>query len=187
MKLVAVSVALAACSATPAPPPNSVEGGEPLVIADSVWTVAPLAMSDPTGQAAFVVMSTEANLCDRARSNTVLPGEKTVTIELTDIAGASATAPSAPGDYTVPIESVLDPKTAWLGTSSYDARCAPTGTGDARWGTITIASVDTDTITGSFDVYISIGNTGDVTGTFTPQYCPDLANALHGAIPACQP
>jgi len=176
---------LAAC-ATHSAPDSLTVGGQSLAIVQAVWVVAPLPPFGYTGQAVFVVMSTEADLCDRVGSNAVRPGEKTVTLEMVDIAGKSMSAPSAPGSYTVPIESYWAPKTAWLSTSSFDAQCKHTGTGAARAGTVTVAAITDNDITGSFDVSFDIGG-ADVSGTFAPQYCPGLANALHSTLPACQP
>src|SRR2546422_285625 len=79
-------------------------GGQSLAIVQAVWVVAPLPPVGYTGQAVFVVMSTEPDLCARVGANTVRPGEKTVTLEMVDIAGRSMSAPSTPGSYTVPIE-----------------------------------------------------------------------------------
>jgi hypothetical protein len=161
-------------------------GDQSLTIAQAVWVVAPQTAVGYTGQAAFVVMSTETDLCDRVGSNTVRPGEKTVTLEMVDIAGTSMSAPSASGSYTVPIESYWAPKTAWLSTSSFDAQCTHTGTGAARSGTVTVAAIAGNDIAGSFDVSLDLGGGADVSGTFAPQYCPGLENALHSTLPACQ-
>ena len=188
MRLVAtVSIALAACGTTARNSVDGTVGGQSLAIAEAVWTVAPVNMSSGTGNAASVLMSTEPNLCDRVGSNTVVVGEKTVSFSMVDITGMAMTAPSGPGSYTVPIESTLAPKTAWLGTDSYDAHCAHTGAGAARSGTVTVASFDSNAITGSFDVAIDTVGGSAVTGTFAPQYCPGLENALHDTLPSCQP
>src|SRR5262245_53285948 len=103
--------ALAACTTTTPPSIN----GQP--VADTVWTVAATSVKPgSTGQGAFVVMSTRPGLCDRAASNTALPSETTISITVVDIAGLVAgdpgahltpTAPSGPGEYTVPLESEL--------------------------------------------------------------------------------
>jgi hypothetical protein len=162
--------------------------GKSLVIAEAIWTVAPFSQPGGwNGQAAYVLMSTETNLCDRAGANTVLPGEQMVGLTMVDIAGKSTAAPSAPGDYIVPVESYWAQKTAWLGANLYDTHCTHIGNGDVNSGTISIASIDATTITGSFDVYNSLAGGGDLTGTFAPQYCPGLENALNGTIPTCQP
>jgi hypothetical protein len=182
-------VVLGACAGSPSKPANSVDGkvgGQSLVIAEAAWTVAPANLGTPwTGQAAYVVMSTKTGLCDRASTNTVLPGEKTVTIEMVDITGMATSAPSDAGSYTVPLESFWAPKTAWLSTSSFDMYCAHIGTGDARGGTIDIEGIGANAFTGQFDVTIDIG--GEVTGTFAAQSCAGLANALTFTLPACQP
>src|SRR5258708_475269 len=103
MRLVAAAsvVGFAACAGSPSSSFDGMVGGQSLAIVEAVWAVAPPA-SLPigwTGQAAFVVMSTEPDLCDRVGSNTMLPDEKTVTLEMIDIAGTSTTAPSGPGSY----------------------------------------------------------------------------------------
>ena len=193
MKLVPMlsALALAACATSPRAP-NSVDGpglGKSLVIAEAVWWVAPFNTTEAQekGQAAYVLMSTEPNLCDRAVANTVIPGENFVGLSMIDIAGTVTSAPSAPGDYTVPIESYWAPKTAWLGSDTYDAQCTHTSGGFARSGTITISSVDASNFIGSFAVSISTAGAGDLSGTFTPQPCPGLANVPQGKLPACQP
>jgi hypothetical protein len=191
MKLVAAVsiVALAACGDSPSNSVGGTVGGTSLEIAEAVWAVAPPS-SQPigwTGQAAFVVMSTKPDLCDRVGSNTMLPDEKMLTLEMVDIAGTSTSAPNAPGSYTVPIESYWAPKTAWLWTTSVDAGCGLTGTGAARTGTVTVESIDASAFTGSFDVYIDLAGGGDVTGTFASQNCPGLDNALRFAPPTCTP
>jgi hypothetical protein len=188
MRLVATVVALASCGTSSQNSVDGIVGGQSLAIAQAVWTVAPVSMrGEGTGNAAFVLMSTEPSLCDRAGSNTVIPGEKTVSLEIVDVAGTAMTAPAGSGSYIVPIESTLAPKTAWLGTDSYDAQCVHTGTGAARSGLVTVASVDSNAITGSFDVAIDTVGGAPVTGTFAPTYCPGLANALQDTLPACQP
>jgi hypothetical protein len=192
MRLLASVVMLAACGMSSSTTPSAtsfdgVVGGQSLPIAEAVWVVAPSSMPGGwTGQAAFVLMSTEPDLCNRATANTVIPGEQTVNFAMVDIAGTSTSPPAAPGSYIVPIESTLAPKTAWLSTSAFDAQCAHTGTGAARSGTVTTASIEGDAITGSFDVYFDLDGSGDITGTFAPQYCAGLENALHGTLPACQ-
>jgi hypothetical protein len=190
-RLAAVSAVTVAACGTTTSPSNSVEGtvgGQPLVIAEAVWTVAPTTVSPGwTGEAAFVVMSTKAGLCDRSASNTVLPGERTVTLEMIDIAGMSTTAPSAPGSYTVPIESYWAPKTGWLGTTSVDVSCRLSSPGAARAGSLTVTSIDAGVFAGSFDVNFDLNGTGQLTGTFAAQRCPGLEAAIQDTLPACQP
>jgi len=193
MRGIAVSlVALAGCAENATTPANSVHGqvggGRTITVTEAVWTVAPAEVGPGwSGQTAVVLMSSEPGLCDRVTANTVLPGEETVSISMVDLAQSAmvASAPSAPGDYLVPIESELAPKTAWLGTDSYDSQCTHAGTGGASSGTVTIETIGDTAFTGTFDVTIDIA--GELTGTFAATSCPGLVNALGGTLPACTP
>ena len=174
-------IALAACAGSGHTPPAA---DAPPGATEAVWTIAPPNnLPGWTGQAAFVMMSTAPGLCARASVNAVLPGEKLVTLEIADVAGSTASPPTGPGSYEVPIESFLAPKSAWMETASIDAHCTFTGTGGGRGGTVDITAIAGDTFTGSYDVRT---NGGSMTGSFTATRCPGLDAALQHELPSCQ-
>lgn len=132
-----------------------------------------------TSSNARIVLASTSNLCSDASASPPIDrkGQHFVTIELRDVNGATKTAPTAPGTYTIyPDTGSEPPKSASLTVGVLDDTCQPIDeqSGSGQSGTVTLTSVSGGVYTGSYDVVLNTG--GHITGTFQPTACPQLAN-----------
>jgi hypothetical protein len=136
-----------------------------------------------TSSSAWIAIATTANLCSDVSASPVIDrkNQRFITIQLSDVTGSMSTAPTAPGTYTIyPNTGSQPPKMALLTTGGFDGTCQMVDTDSAsgQSGSVTLTAVSAGTFTGTFDVTL---NTGDhITGSFTPEACPQLATAVAG-------
>lgn len=141
---------------------------------------------DDTSEARIVIASTP-NLCSDAAGSIDRKGQRSITIELRDVSGATKTAPTAPGSYTIYPNTGSEPaKSASLTVGALDDTCqlVDDDSASAQSGTVTLTSVAGGAFTGSFDVTLNTG--GHLAGTFAPTACPQLATALASADHVCR-
>ena len=177
----------AACTTRDAAPGPLPGGGGPLPggggapTGDTISASVILDDGGETSSVARIVIASTTGLCSDAGATPPIDRaqQKFITIELADVAGATTTTPTAAGTYAIyPNTGSRPAKSASFVTGSLDASCMTVDAADAsgQSGTVTLASVNGDAFSGSYDVVL---NTGDhVTGSFTPRACPALRTAV---------
>ncbi len=181
-------IAVTAC--TSSAPGGSPSGGNPggsgtgtFQPGDTISAV--VTMSDGAGGStseAWIVLASTSNLCaDESASPPIdRKDQKLVTIQLRDVSGATRTAPTAPGTYTIYPDSGSEPaRSASLLEATLDGTCQPIDADAAQGqsGTVTLTSVAGGVFAGSYDVVLNTG--GHVTGSFSPSACPQLSTAVN--------
>jgi hypothetical protein len=142
-----------------------------------------------TSSSARIVLASTSNLCGDATASPVIDRQhqRFVTIELRDVSGATKTAPTAPGTYTIyPNTGSEPPRSAYLTVGELDGTCQliDQESGSAQSGTVTLTSVTGGVFAGSYDVVL---NTGDrITGSFAPRACPQLATVTNADQHSCK-
>ncbi len=140
---------------------------------------ATVTSSDGAGDdasAARIVIASTTNLCGDAAGSIDRKGQHFILIELRDVAGATKTAPTAPGSYTIYPNTGSEPaKSASLTVGGLDDTCQLVDDADAsaQSGTVTLTSVTGGAFAGSFNVTLNTG--GSLAGSFAPTACPQLA------------
>jgi hypothetical protein len=134
-----------------------------------------------TTSEARILIGTTTTLCSDASASPPIDRKDTqfMTIALSDVTGAMRTAPAAPATYTIyPDSGSEPPKSASLVTGGFDTTCQPidADTAQGQSGTVTLTSVSGGAYAGSFDVVLNTG--GHVTGTFSPEACPQLGGGV---------
>jgi hypothetical protein len=153
---------------------------------------ASVAISDGNGgstSSAHVVVASTAALCADAGASPPIDrkSQRSITIDLTDVAGSAETTPTAPGTYTIyPNTGSRPAHSASLLADTLDASCQPldADAADGQSGTVTLTSITAGAFTGTFDVTLNSG--GHITGTFSPTACPALQTEANStATHAC--
>jgi hypothetical protein len=170
--------ALLACVAACTSSADGVSGSPPGGPVDTQATVSAVVTSSDTGDSeARIVISSTATVCADAGAMPPIDrkGSRFVTIELKDINGSTATAPTAPGTYTVyPNSGSQPPKEALVVTGGLDDTCQSVDADSAsgQSGTVVLTSASGGVFKGTYDVLL---NTGDhISGSFAPVACPAL-------------
>jgi len=154
---------------------------------------ASIAMSDGAGgttSTAQIDVASTGHLCSDASASPpiVRKGQRYVTLNLSDVAGAMRTAPAAPGTYTIyPNSGTEPPKSASLIAGAFDSNCQPndTDSAQAQAGSVTLTSITGGAFAGTFDVTLNTG--GHITGSFEPESCAQLATAVTSTVtPSCR-
>lgn len=133
-----------------------------------------------TSSVARITLASTSNLCADVSASPVIDrkGQHFVQIELRDVSGATRTAPTSPGVYTIYPNTGEEPaKAASLTVGVLDDECQVIDdmSASGQSGTVMLTSVSAGVYAGSYDVVL---NTGDhITGTFQPAACPQLASA----------
>ena len=170
---------VAACSSNSGGEVSGETPGGPIDLAESIS--ASVTISDGTGDSlssARIMLASTSGLCGDASASPPIDrkGQRFITIGLRDVAGATSTAPTAPGTYTIyPNTGSEPPKSASLDTGGFDDTCqlVDEDEASAQSGTVTLTAINAGAFSGTFDVTL---NTGDhLTGTFDPQPCAQLS------------
>ena len=136
----------------------------------------------------IIAMSTKRDLCSRIAENTVDSNEHFVFIEVADVDPATQTgiAPTSTGLYPIAPGSAAGP--AANVSVIIDGSDCTGPQEEAATGLVTIsyANASGGVYNGSFDVVM--GGSGDehVTGTFSPENCPELAVLETGGLTGSQ-
>ena len=150
-------------------------------LADSIS--ASVTTSDGAGgsaSSARIVLASTSGLCSDASATPPIDrkGQRFIAIELRDVDGATSTAPTAPGTYTIyPNTGSEPPKSASLETGGFDDTCQQVDedAATAQSGTVTLTAITAGAFSGTFDVTLNTG--GHLTGSFDPEPCTQLAAA----------
>lgn len=191
MRALGLVVAVAACSSSS--PSGGISGqlpGGSFQLEDTVS--ATITTSDGAGgtsSSARIVLASIGGVCPDAAASPPIArmGQRFIEIDLRDVTGATATAPAAPGSYTIyPDTGSEPPHSASLVTGGLDATCQPDDVhaAMAQSGTVTLTSITGGAFTGSFDVTLNTG--GMISGSFSPAPCPALATAAAAMTVSCE-
>jgi hypothetical protein len=147
---------------------------------DAVAVVGPLVYTFGafTQPGVVVVISNKNDLCSIARS-TVNPPNSTELIIAVGIPQAVT-----PGIYTITTSMPLETTSnALLGFEAADAECKVASPHGARSGTITLSTISSTTVDGSFDVALDTGE--KLSGTFRAPVCGLSTNTDAGVPNKC--
>jgi hypothetical protein len=180
---------LAACTTSSG---GDVGGGTPGGGVDVQATVSAVVMSTDTGDTtseARIVLATVDSVCGDAGATPPIDrkGSRYIAIELKDVSGSTATAPTAPGTYTVYANSGSQPpKEALVLTGGFDDTCQSVDAEQAagQSGTVVLTSASGGVFKGTFDVVLNTG--GHITGSFDPVACPALQALTAASEHTCQ-
>lgn len=146
-------------------------------VADEISATVTTTDEGDASSHALIVLASTANLCNDA-GTVDRKGQHFITIELRDVNGATRTAPTAAGSYTIYPNTGSEPaKSASLTVGGFDNACQLDDSlaAMAQSGTVTLTSVAGGVYKGSYDVVLNSG--GHLTGTFAPAACAKLATA----------
>jgi hypothetical protein len=175
----ALFVLLAACGGSPGSVSGTVHGAA-VPVTDAISAAVSINTTAGTVHEAVIVLANHAQLCSDAMTNTAHPNEKGVIIGLSDVNGATATAPTAPGMYAIyQGTGVPPPKVSSLAVSVSDATCTTIMASGAKasTGSINLTAVSGNKFSGTFDVALDSGD--HITGSFDPEECPALQTLLN--------
>jgi len=189
MRVLVLFVCVAACSDSGGSVSGQPPGGT-FDVADMIS--ATVTTSDSAGDSsssARILLGSTPNLCDDAAASPAVDrkGAHLISIDLREVAGATRTAPTAAGTFTIYPDTGTEPaKAASLSIDMLDAACQTidADSASAQSGSVTLTTVAAGVYTGSFDVTLNTG--GHLSGTFAPTTCPQLATANASTAPhAC--
>ena len=187
-------VSVCACGGGGSSAPGTVTGtihGQPFAVKDAIS--ASVTFTDTTtgttsSQAAIFLTST-ANACADFTNNIQRKSEKAFVVGVATITGSTVAAPTATGAYTVfnpngggapPAMAALVNAVATDATCMSDTANSATGTS----GTVTLTTINNGVFDGKFDITLDSGD--HVTGSFSPEGCPALQQALNSTMtPTC--
>lgn len=150
-------------------------------LADTISASVTYSDGGDASSEARIVLGSTSNLCSDASASPPIDRklQRFISIGLRDVNGATKTAPSAPGTYTIYPDTGSEPaRSASLVTGGYDGTCQSLddAAAQAQSGTVTLTAITGGVFSGSFDVTLNTG--GHITGTFDPSPCPQLATAI---------
>ena len=186
-------VSVCACGGGGGSSPGSVTGtihGQKFAVADAIS--ASVTFSDGMGgsssQAAIFLTSTP-NACADFTNNIQRKSEQAFVIGVATISGTTVASPTATGAYTVfDVNSGNPPPAmaALVNAVATDATCMSDTANSANGtsGTVTLTTINGNTFDGKFDITMDSGD--HVTGSFSPEACPALQQALNSTTtPTC--
>lgn len=176
------SVVLAVACGSSSSSPGSISGtihGAKFPIVDAISSTVTI---NGSSQGA-VILSNTSGLCADLGMNGLPKNLAGAIIVVGNVSGTSATAPTAPGTFTV--QAQTGASAVWNAIVT-DSTCNDVTASEAKGtsGTVTLTSVGTNDYAGKFDVTLDSGD--HVTGSFSPEPCPAFATAVaSGMNPTC--
>jgi hypothetical protein len=129
---------------------------------------------------AEVMLANDGDLCSNAANDSQIKGYAGVTLTMFAATDTTITPAGSPGDYT--IGATTGNVASWNAVVT-DSMCQDVIASEATAtaGTVTLAKIEGNAFTGSFDVTLDSGE--QVTGTFEPAACAGMQNLVDATTP----
>jgi hypothetical protein len=178
LALAGVTLTAAGCGGSA---PGTVTGsvhGSPLPVNDAVSGI----YENNGNSVVIVVLTTETTACADFGADESAKNATSLVVAISQVNGLKATAPTAPGTFTVYNPSViLVPPASDVATLSWytsDSNCKSTLAASGASGTVSITAVNNGAYTGTGDVTFDSGD--HVTFTFDGASCAAITTAQMG-------
>ena len=186
-------VSVCACGGGGSSSPGSVTGtihGQKFAIVDAVSASVTFtdAQTGTTSSQAAIILTSTPNACQDLAGNIERMNEQLFVLGVATITGTTVAAPTATGAYTVfdtNSGTAPPPMAALVNAIATDTTCMSTAnSANGTSGTVTLTTINGNTFDGKFDVTLDSGD--HITGSFSPEACPGLQQALNStATPTC--